>query len=210
MKLNCIVAALVACGSVTGCDAPCPPTIKPSITHTDNHGGAPDSTTYRIEAEFKSCPARVFGVAALRSTALDVSNIAIDITGQGTAILDGSGTGTLLLTQEGTVIGSTTFNYIVMDSMAVVADPATVNNWLTEHPSADGYDVKLHDIPTVDVVPGTATLTVDAYYGSTEISSSSTSWTSGAGNGCIPGGNHGNPGGVQPIELPGDGGGACP
>ncbi len=207
MKLHCLVLALAICGSLTGCDLPsCTlTTIEPSITVTDVAGEPVINAG--VKGVF-NCASR--GARALRVMALDVSDIAIDITGQGTAVLDGSGTGTLLLTEGGTVIGSTTFNYVVMDSMAVVADPSTVNNWLTQYPSADGYDVKLHDIPTVDIVPGTATLTVDAYYGSTEISTASASWTSSAGSGCIPGGNHGNPGGEQPIELPGDGGGVCP
>lgn len=212
MKLHCVVLALAICGSLTGCDLPdcTPPDFEASATRkeTENSQGQWTSeTTIGVKASI-SCSSR--SAKALRTMALDVSDIAIDITGQGTAVLDGSGTGTLVLTEGGTVVGSTTFNYVVLDSMAVVADPATLNNWLTHYPLADGYDVKLHDIPSVDIVLGTATLTVDAYYGSTEISTASTSWTSSAGSGCIPGGNHGDPGGDQQIELPGDGGVGCP
>ena len=201
MKLRCIVAALAICGSLTACGGDV--TFETTVTHTDGPGQN-DTTTIGGKMVWKP-NGRVHG---FRSTALDVSNIAIDIAGQGTAVLDSSGTGTLLLTDGDTVIGLTTFDYVVMDSMAVIADPSTLNEWLTHYPSADGYNVELHDIETVDTGEGVATLTVDTRYGSNVISTASTSWASSAGNGCEnPGGGDG---GVaeMPIELPGEGG--CP
>ncbi len=206
MKLRCLVLALAMCGSLTACDV-CPPTVKSTASRSESPQGVANTFGFEVAWNPGSSSCRLHRFS---STGLDVSNIAIDIAGQGTAVLDGSGTGTLLLTQGGTVIGLTTFDYAVMDSMAVVADPATVNAWLDHYPSADGYNVELHDIDTVDTQPGVATLTVETLYENDVMSTASTSWASSAGSGCEnPNGNHGNPFPDQPIELPGDGG-VCP
>ena len=206
MRLRVIVAALAICGSLAGCDG-CgtPDSIKTTATRTETPQDA--SITIHVEVVWKPAACRLHGASG---TGLDVSNISIDMTGQGTTVLDGAGSGTLMLTHDGTVIGLTTFNYVVMDAMAVVADPAAVNAWLSHYPSANGYSVELHDIGTTDTAPGTASLSVDTLYGNDVISTGGTSWASNAGSGCVgnPGGNPGSPFPEQPIELPGEGG--CP
>ncbi|RDZ29261.1 hypothetical protein [Lysobacter silvisoli] len=207
MQLRIIVAALAVCGSLTGCDVS--GTVGVTRQEVDGPTGHSETTTVTGSITFT----RKGGASSNRfaafsgSSGVDVSDIAIDITGQRTAVLDGFGTGTLLVKQGGSVIGSTPFQYAVADSMAVVADPATVNAWLANFPTADGYDVELPDIGTVDTEQGTASLTVETLYGTTVVSTGSTSWTSSAGSGCTPpGGNDGNPIPEQPIELPGEGG----
>lgn len=203
MKLRIIVAALAICVGVTGCN------VTGTGKFTDKEITSPNGVTREqaVEIGITISSNKMRGFTA--SSGVDVSDIAIDITGDGAAVLDGYGTGTLLVKQGGDIIGSTTFDYVVLDSMAVAADPATVNAWLVNYPSADGYDIELASIQTVDTESGIATLTAEAYYGSTEITSISTSWASGAGGGCSgSGGNDGNPFPEQPIELPGEG--PCP
>lgn len=204
MKLRIIVAAMAMCGSLTACNY----SATGEITGKTVNGptGQTDEMGFKFGVTISSGKMH----ALTSGGGLDVSNIAIDITGNGTAVLDSSGTGTLLVKQGGTVIGSTSFDYVVLDSMAVVANPTLVNAWLANFPSADGYDVELAAIQTVDVAQGIATLTADAYYGGTEITTASASWTSSAGGGCNnPGGGDGGYFPEQPIELPGEGG-PCP
>lgn len=203
MKLRIIVAAMAMCGSLTACGY----SATGEVTGKTINGptGQTDEMGFKFAVTITSGK-----MQALTAGGLDVSDLAIDITGNGTAVLDSAGTGTLLVKQGGTVIGSTAFDYVVLDSMAVAANPTVVNAWLANFPSADGFDVELADIPTVDVVPGIATVTAEAYYGGTEITTASTSWASNAGSGCNgPGGNDGNPIPEMPIELPGEGG-PCP
>lgn len=211
MQLRIIVAALAACVGLSACDVS--GTVGVTRQEVDGPTGHTETTTVTGSITFT----RKSGASSNRLAAyssgggVDVSDIAIDITGQRTAVLDGFGTGTLLVKQGGSVIGSTPFQYAVADSMAVVADPATVNAWLANFPTADGYDVELPQIDTVDTEAGVASLTVETLYGTTVVSSASTSWASSAGNGCTPpGGNDGNPVPEQPIELPGEGGGCNP
>ncbi|NUO77713.1 MAG: hypothetical protein HOQ32_17085 [Lysobacter sp.] len=207
MKLRNIVAALAVCGSVAACDVS--GTVGVTRQEVDGPTGHSETTTVTGSITFTRKSGNRMSAFSSNS-GVDVSDIAIDITGQRTAVIDGFGTGTLLVKQGGSVIGSTAFTYAVADSMAVVADPATVNAWLANYPSADGYDVELADIGTVDTEQGVASLTVETLYGTTVVSSGSTSWTSSAGGGCTPpGGNDGNPIPEQPIELPGEGG-VCP
>ena len=120
---------------------------------------------------------------------MDAADIAVDISTYNTIVLDGSSTGTLIAKQDDTVIGSTHFTYVILDSMAVAADPASVNAWLANYPTADGYEVKLPEVHTIDTAPGVATMTAEAIIGTTAISSVSSSWAAG-GSGCVA-----NPGG---------------
>lgn len=204
MKLHSIVAAILISVSLTGC-----PNVSVtggvSVTERRTPEGVFEERT--ISGGFTI--SNIFGRSSSNG-AIDVSDIAIDMTGNGTAVLDNWGAATLLVKEDGAVIGSTPFDYVVMDSMAVAADPAALNAWLANFPSANGFDFELRDVQTADTQQGIASLTVEAFYGSDLISSASSSWTSSAGSGCIPGGDHGNPGGEQPIELPGDGGVGCP
>lgn len=207
MELRIIVAALAMCGSLAACDT------ETNIGFTRQEVQAPtgvtETTTISVGVKITNKgSANRFSASSIGS--LNVEDIAIDITGHRTVVLDGFGTGTLLVKQGDTVMGSTAFTYAVADSMAVIANPSVVNAWLANYPSADGYDVELQDVPTVDTEEGVASLTVDTLYGTTVISTASTSWASGAGGGCNgPGGNDGNPPPDMPIELPGDGG-ICP
>lgn len=207
MKLRNIVAALAVCGSVTACDVS--GTVGVSRQEVDGPTGHTETTTVNGSITFtRKSGNSLRAFSSSNSGAIDVADIAIDITGQRTAVLDGFGIGTLLVKQGGSVIGSTAFDYAVADSMAVVANPSVVNAWLANFPSADGYDVELANLDTVDTEEGVATLTVDTLYGTTVVSSGSTSWTSSAGdNGCVP--PIGNDGGsTMPIEV-GEGG-VCP
>lgn len=208
MELRIIVAALAVCGSLTACDVS--GTVGVTRQEVDGPTGHTETTTVTGSITFT----RKGSGSSLRAfntvSGVDVSNLALDITGHRTAVLEGFGTGTLLVKQGGSVIGSTAFDYAVVDSMAVVANPSAVNAWLAHYPAADGYDVELPDIDTIDTEEGVASLTVDTLYGTTVVSSASTSWTSNAGSGCVPpGGNDGNPIPEQPIEVPGEGG-VCP
>ncbi|SFK32671.1 hypothetical protein [Lysobacter sp. cf310] len=208
MELRIIVAALAVCGSLTACDVS--GTVGVTRQEVDGPTGHSETTTVTGSITFTRKSGRSSLSALSMGGGVDVSDIAIDITGQRTTVLDGLGTGTLLVKQGSNVIASTPFDYAVFDSMAVVADPSTVNTWLAQFPSADGYDVELPNIDTVDTEEGVASLTVDTLYGTDVVSTASTSWTSSAGGGCTPpGGNDGNPIPEQPIELPGEGG-VCP
>lgn len=59
--------------------------------------------------------------------------------------------------------------------MAVAADPTSVDAWLANFPTADGYEVTLPEVHTIDTAPGVATMTVEPIVGSTVISSASSS-----------------------------------
>lgn len=205
MELRIIVAAMAICGSLTACN------YEANGKITGKEVSGPNGTTYEqgFEFGFKITSGKKLWMAA--NGGLDVSDIAIDITGSSTVVLDSAGTGTLLVKQGDSVIGSTAFDYVVLDSMAVASNPALVNAWLANFPSADGYDIELPSVKTLDTEPGLATLTADVYYGNTEITDASTSWASSVGGGCNGNGN-GDGGGLypeQPIELPGEGG-PCP
>lgn len=204
MKLRIIVAALAMCAGLTACDTET--TVGVTRQEVQAPTGTTETTTISVGVKIiNKGSSNRFG--AFSTGGIDVADIAIDITGHRTAVLDGFGTGTLLVKEGNNVIGLTTFDYAVADSMAVIANPSEVNDWLSHYPSADGYDVDLHEVPTVDTQQGTASLTVDTLYGTTIVSTGSTSWTSSAGGGCNnPGGNDGNPFPEQPIELPGEGG----
>lgn len=203
MKLHSIVAAILISVSLTGC-----PNVSVtggvSVTERRTPEGVFEERT--ISGGFTI--SNIFGRSS--NGTIDVSDIAIDMTGNGTAVLDNWGAATLLVKQDGVVIGSTPFDYVVMDSMAVAANPAALNAWLANFPSADGFDFELHDVQTADTQQGIASLTVDAFYGSDLISSASSSWVSNVGSGCNnPGGGDGGYFPEMPIELPGDGG-ICP
>lgn len=142
--------------------------------------------------------------------AVDAADIAVDISTYNTVVLDGTGTGILTAKQGDTVLGTTTFTYVVYDSMAIAANPAAVNAWLTNFPSADGYGVSLEDVQTIDTAPGVATMTAEAVYGTTVVTSASSYWASSGGGGCgNPGvGDGGDPFPQMPeIDDPGAG---CP
>ena len=195
MKLHGIAFAVLICMGLTACDKQ----FESEVTRTETSQGV-DSTTYRGKLTIKWKRA----AEAMSATTLDVSQLAIDITGYGTLVPDSAGTGTLILKQGTTVVASTSFAYVILDSMAVAADPAALNAWVAQYPSADGFDVELAQIPTIDIEEGVAILAMDTVYGAEVISSTNTSWASSVPT-CEP--NNGNGGWVpeMPIELPGEG-----
>lgn len=204
MKLHHAITLLLATGTLAGCDTT--GSITASRTESMTPAGMTETTTVSGTITFTKKGNRS-SIASASVTSLDVSDIAIDITGHRTAVLDGLGAGTLVVKDGATVIGSIPFEYAVYDSMAVAADPTTLNAWLANYPTADGMDVSLLDVPTVDTEAGVATLEVQALYGTDVVSTGGTSWPSGAGGGCgNPGGGGNDPFPEMPIELPGDGG----
>jgi hypothetical protein len=195
MKLNVVAAALLICTGLTACEK----TLETEVTRTETSQGV-ETTTYRGKMTIKWKRA----AEAMSTTSLDVSQLAVDITGYGTLVPDTAGTGTLILKQGATVIGSTSFAYVVLDSMAVAADPVAVNAWIAQYPSADGFDVELAHIPTIDTDQGVAVLTMETVYGAEVISSTNTSWASSVPT-CEPNGGDGGWIPEMPIELPDDG-----
>lgn len=210
MKVRTIVGALAICLGLTGC--PCQ-TVTPSGKITGKEVSSPVGTTQEVTVEVAVTATCSTGRSSMRMmnamSTLDAAEIAVDITTYNTVILDGSGTGTLVVKQGDTVLGSTSFGYVVVDSMAVAANPAALNTWLANHPSADGFNVALDGVQTVDTAPGPATMTAEAVYGSTVVATASSSWTAGGSSGCV-----GNPGGggdpfpeMPIVDEPGAG---CP
>lgn len=191
MKYRTIVGAVAICLGLTGC--PCE-SVTPSVTVTKKQTTLPsgeqqDDLTIQAGLSAQCGTGRSSMRMMNAMSALDAADIAVDITTQNTIILDGSGTGTLAVKQGETVLGSTSFGFVVADSMAVAANPAALNTWLANYPSADGFNIELDGVQKSDIAPGTATVTVEAVYGSTVVASGSSSWTT-SGSGCV-----GNPGG---------------
>lgn len=189
MKIRSIVGALAICLGLTGC--PCQ-SVNPygKIIRTETTGPTGMTEVTTIEGGVTAtCATRGLMQMMNAAGAVNAADIAVDISTYNSVVLDGSGTGTLTITEGGTVLGSTSFGYVVLDSMAVAANPAAVNTWLANYPSADGFDVALNGVQTVDVAPGPAAMTAEILYGTTVVSTASSSWTSG-GSGCV-----GNPGG---------------
>ncbi|WP_148650632.1 hypothetical protein [Lysobacter capsici] len=210
MKYRTIVGAVAICLGLTGC--PCQ-TVTPSIKVTGKQSTTPMGEQQDLTIEAGVTASCSTGRSMLRMmnamSALDAADIAVDITTQNTIILDGSGTGTLAVKQGETVLGSTSFGYVVADSMAVAANPAALNTWLANYPSADGFNVELDGVQKFDIAPGAATVTVEAVYGSTVVAADSSSWTT-SGSGCV--GNPGGGGGETLPEMPiiDDPGTGCP
>ncbi|WP_157476227.1 hypothetical protein [Lysobacter sp. Root690] len=191
MKYRTIVGAVAICLGLTGC--PCGPVTttgtisKKEITLPS--GERQEELTIGASASAQCGKSRSSMLMMNAMSALDAADIAVDITTQNTIILDGSGTGTLAVKQGETVLGSTSFGFVVADSMAVAANPAALNAWLANYPSADGFNIELDGVQKSDIAPGTATVTAEAVYGSTVVASGSSSWAT-SGSGCV-----GNPGG---------------
>lgn len=183
MKAHKVVLGLAVATSLTACGG----TASLSAGRTTNSQGIETN-------EIKATVGISWGTRTqnrLSGVSLDVNELAIDIRAQGTTVLDNSGTGTLLVTQGGNVVGATPFTYVVMDSMAVAANPSALNAWLAQFPSADGYEVKLSNIQTQDTEEGVASLAVDTLYGTEVVASTTSTWPSCPRRTCGGGGGGG-------------------
>ncbi|WP_157515271.1 hypothetical protein [Luteimonas abyssi] len=185
MKITAIASAVLACALMTGCEG----SGKVGTERTTSSNGVSSSRVYvEMTISWKS--------------AIDASMLAIDLSATNAVVVDGNGTVTVTLLQGGQTIGVGQFGYNVIDGMALVSDPGAVNYWLAGHPGADGYEVVLDDVTTIDTDAGVASLAVEAIYDGYVYGSASSSWGSAGGGGCggEPGGGH--DGGVFLPEMP--------
>lgn len=133
-RLMMFVASAAICLTLTGCDW--------SLTVKKTQG-KPATAEGKISGKFPPPPALVgHGLAAVSQT-LSANDLYIDTSGTDFA-LDISGTaGITLLDSSGNLIAAQSFPWVRQGTKILFSNPALVQNWLNQHPSAVDVQYKL-------------------------------------------------------------------
>jgi hypothetical protein len=200
MKYALLATALASTLLLTACE---PDTVSATTTinrlpNGDTSAGVSITATWKNESDgaWKGA-ARMMGTSG--APAIDVSQMALELTGSNAQVLDGTGTGLVAITRDGVLLGQRSFAFVVQGGIAVAANPSEVNAWLAGYPDANGYDVSVTGLQSVAQHEGQSTLTSNTIYDGDVVASASTSWGSDAPPGGCDGG--GDPDYPSPIIV---------